>query len=287
MKVAVLLTVFNRKETTLKCFRSFFPLCGELTDFTFDVFMTDDGCTDGTPDAVRAEFPQVHIVKGNGSLFWSGGMRTAWDAAASHDTYDYYLWLNDDVKLYTHALKEIFSLSQELNDNALICGAFCNGSGRFTYGGCLLDNSCVIPNGLPQDVVFTNGNLILIPRAIHDVLGNIPKYFRHDGGDNDYGLRAIEHNFRVVTTKTYIGECADNPKNKYGKGRKMGVSLWRRLKYLYSPFGCNPYMVFRYNLAHFGLKKALYQYMGLHYNAIISDKAYMKKHRDRIDRFIE
>ena len=141
MKVAVLLTAFNRKNTTLKCLRSFFPLCNELVDYFFDVFMTDDGCTDGTPDAVKAEFPQINIVPGDGTLFWSGGMRTAWDAAAKHDDYDYYLWLNDDINLYPHALKEIFQMSVELNDNTLICGAFCNTKGEFTYGGCLKDNT--------------------------------------------------------------------------------------------------------------------------------------------------
>lgn len=285
MKVAILLTVFNRKDTTLKCFRSLVPLCDELVNYTFDIFMTDDGCSDGTPEAVESEFPQVHIVQGDGTLFWSGGMRVAWDAASRHDTYDYYLWLNDDIKLYPHALKEIFQLSEELKDNTLICGAFCNAKGIFTYGGCLKDSTRVIPNGQPQDVVFTNGNLLLIPKAIYDVLGNIPKHFRHDGGDNDYGLRSLENGFRVVTTRSYLGECADNPKNKYGKGRKMGVTLWKRIKYLYSPMGLNPNMVFRYNLEHFGFKKALYTYLGLHYNILLPDFLYIKKHKSRIEGF--
>ena len=287
MKVAVLLTAFNRKNTTLKCLRSFFPLCNELVDYFFDVFMTDDGCTDGTPDAVKAEFPQINIVPGDGTLFWSGGMRTAWDAAAKHDDYDYYLWLNDDINLYPHALKEIFQMSVELNDNTLICGAFCNTKGEFTYGGCLNDNTRVIPNGEPQDVFFTNGNLLLIPKTIYSVLGNIPKYFRHDGGDNDYGLRSIEHGFRVVTTLSYLGECANNPKNKYGKGRKMGVSFWKRFRYLYSPFGVNPNMVFRYNLSHFGLKKAIYTYLGLLYNTMLPDSWYIKKHESKIKKITE
>lgn len=33
------------------------------------VFLTDDGCTEGTPEAVAARFPDVSIVRGTGVLF--------------------------------------------------------------------------------------------------------------------------------------------------------------------------------------------------------------------------
>ena len=59
--------------------------------------MTDDGCTDGTIEAVRDKFHDVRIVKGDGSLFWNRGMLKAWEAASTEKSYDYYIWLNDDT----------------------------------------------------------------------------------------------------------------------------------------------------------------------------------------------
>ena len=60
--VAVLLTVFNRKEVTLRGLDTLYaamkPVEGE---YSFDVFMTDDGCTDGTPEAVKERFPENRI----------------------------------------------------------------------------------------------------------------------------------------------------------------------------------------------------------------------------------
>jgi len=67
----------------------------------------------------------------------------------------------------------------------------------------------------------------------------------------------------------------------------MGVSFWKRFRYLYSPFGVNPNMVFRYNLSHFGLKKAIYTYLGLLYNTMLPDSWYIKKHESKIKKITE
>ena len=71
--IAALITCFNRKEKTILCLTNLFkqPL---LNNFELDVFLTDDGCTDGTAEAVGKMFPQVHIIKGDGNLFWNRGM---------------------------------------------------------------------------------------------------------------------------------------------------------------------------------------------------------------------
>ena len=78
----MLVTVFNRCDITIQGLRRLYVAIAALPgDYFFDVYLTDDGCTDGTPKAVAAEFPDIHIVQGDGSLFWGGGMRLAWKAA--------------------------------------------------------------------------------------------------------------------------------------------------------------------------------------------------------------
>ena len=78
MKIAVLMTCHNRKESTLRCLR------GLPSDL--DVFLVDDASTDGTSDAVRevsrAERDgRVEVREGNGSLYWAWGMALAWRAS--------------------------------------------------------------------------------------------------------------------------------------------------------------------------------------------------------------
>ena len=91
--IAAILTCFNRKEKTRKCLESLFRILPDC-----DVYITDDGSTDGTNEMLHKYFPQVYVVSGNGNLFWSRGMYTAWKEAVKGN-YEYYLWLNDDIEL--------------------------------------------------------------------------------------------------------------------------------------------------------------------------------------------
>ena len=45
------MTVHNRKEKTLKCLSQIYSM-NIPEDVKLDVYMTDDGCTDGTPETV-------------------------------------------------------------------------------------------------------------------------------------------------------------------------------------------------------------------------------------------
>lgn len=86
-KIAVLLTVFNRKDKTLECLKRLYAQL-PLDGYQVDVYLTNDGCTDGTPEAVKKQFPDVNIINGSGNLFWNRGMYTAWHEAAKKD-YDF------------------------------------------------------------------------------------------------------------------------------------------------------------------------------------------------------
>ena len=56
--IAVLITCHNRKTKTLRCLENL--LKKETTkNVIVDVYLTDDGCTDGTPEAVAELYPQV------------------------------------------------------------------------------------------------------------------------------------------------------------------------------------------------------------------------------------
>ncbi len=82
MKIAVLLTCFNRVEITKLCLNTL-----KSHQELYDVFLVDDGSTDDTNSVVKSMYPFVHVVDGSGDLFWSRGMHVAWKRAAN--TYDY------------------------------------------------------------------------------------------------------------------------------------------------------------------------------------------------------
>ena len=105
-EVAVLLTCYNRKEKTLACLHSFVE-ARKPDGYIFDIYLVDDGSTDGTSDFVMDIFPDVNIIKGAGNLFWAGGMRLAWKTALKRKEYDAFLLLNDDVVLFNDFLHNL------------------------------------------------------------------------------------------------------------------------------------------------------------------------------------
>jgi len=247
--IAVLLTCHNRKNKTVACLKSLFDAMQTNNLRRVEVFLVDDGSTDGTSDAIREHFPDVNVIHGNGDLYWNQGMRLAWEMAIKQDNFDFYLWLNDDVLLEDLVLNEIFECYEEIlntyNQYALITGACRNSNFEnvFSYGG-RTDSENVIPNGELQKCKYINGNVVLIPKIIFDKLGNLSPDYTHAMGDFDYGLRSIEAGFQNYTTKNYIGVCPINDQPQWSNPE---VPIRKRLKLFTSPNGLNfkEYIVFR------------------------------------------
>lgn len=257
MKTAILLTVFNRKEITLLGLKTLMKSIDEMpSEYSFDIFMTDDGCTDGTADAVKKEYPTVKIIKGDGNLYWGGGMRLAWQAAADSGAYyDYYLWYNDDSDLFKDALLTMFESASKTN---IVTGAFCNHNGEVSYGGRDADQRMLIPNGQPQEVKMMNGNLVLIPQVIFFTIGNITSRLKHGGGDYDYGFRAYKAGFKVFLTNKYVG-IADRHDEFIPKYCSPELSFYKRWKVLHSPV-FSPSEHFKYNCKYIGVACAIKSY---------------------------
>lgn len=246
--LAVLLTCHNRKEKTLSCLKRVFKNQIPKNLKKIDVYLVDDGSTDGTSRAINEHYPSVNIIQGNGSLFWNQGMRLAWDTAVENQSYDFYLWLNDDVLLENYALIELFEcyfdILNKRDESGIIVGSFndtklCT---EFSYGG-RTDVGAVIPNGKIQKCKYINGNAVLVPCEIYKILGNLSLEYTHAMGDFDYGLRAIQAGFNNYTTSKFIGVC---PKNLKLQWSSPNIPLKKRLELFNSPTGLNyqEYIIF-------------------------------------------
>lgn len=269
IRTAVILTVYNRREVTLQGLRSLYKSMTFLGDgYAFDIYMTDDGCTDGTSEAVVKEFPDVHIIQGDGKLYWSGGMRKAWQAAIDSGVkYDYYLWFNDDADLYDDALMTMFKSYNDAGGNAIISGAFCDKDGKVSYGGRDRKERFVVPQGKVESVFLMSGNLVLIPCSICNKLGLIDDYFKHGFGDWDYGLRAIESGFSLFLTTKYVGitERHDVDLVEYANPCLSMRERWNRL---YNAKN-DPVVLFKFKYNHFGLFSAVLSFIAIHVYTIM------------------
>ena len=213
--IAILITCFNRRNLTLACLEKLY-----LQHQPFDVYLTDDGSTDGTLAAVETRYPEVKILHGNGNLFWGGGTRLAFTEALKAD-YDYYIWLNDDALLKPDALSVLLSTHQQLiqqdRPDSIVVGSMQDPiTDDTSYGGFIeyswrpLKFKLIEPTTTIQKCQTINGNLVLIPRSVAKIVGNLDPALPHMMGDFDYGLRAIKLGCSIYIAPGYLGTCPRN-----------------------------------------------------------------------------
>ena len=93
IRLAIVSPVHNRRELTLQCLRSLSRI--DSSGVEINVYIVDDGCTDGTREAIEDNFPDVKIVQGTGDLWYTAGTNLGVVAALKCKP-DYVLCINDD-----------------------------------------------------------------------------------------------------------------------------------------------------------------------------------------------
>lgn len=224
--VAVIITVFNRKDKTLKCLQSLQDTWLPHRDRYFvKVFLTDDGCTDGTAQAIRErefEIP-IEILPGTGALYWNGGMIHSWKAAlADAVDFDGYLWLNDDSQVLPAFWVDLPKVDEyartEYGRRGIYVGSTMDPqTGKFTYGGfnyvskfSLLD-AFVIPDGvLIRECEACHGNITYVSREVVESEGIFCEKYIHGAADHDYSYLAHKHGFPVLVLPHYSATCEND-----------------------------------------------------------------------------
>lgn len=260
MKIAVLLTCFNRKEKTLSCLAGLYESQRVYNERNsspteLEVFLTDDGCTDGTALAVKASFAgkSIHILQGTGNMFWAGGMRFAWkEALKHHKEWDYYLLLNDDTTINAYCFNELMHTEAYSLDHykqlAVVSGITCSADDptKITYGGDIIPNRF---NGRqirlgrssePQMVDLTNANILLVPKEVVDKIGIFYEGYKHGRADNDYSMLARRKGIPVLITPGACGTCENDHGSKVDfQDKVINMSQKERTAYFNHPIRCN------------------------------------------------
>lgn len=290
LRIAVLLTCFNRKDKTLRCLKSLNDTYVRTeSKHCIEIFLTDDGSTDGTSEAVMTldlAF-NLHVLKGDGSLYWNGGMNNSWRVAIEHGPFDGYLWLNDDTIVLDDFWNDI-SVADEYSiakygKKGVYVGSTCNSvGGKFTYGGFYfttywtLKDQFVLPDGRDfQPCQCAHGNITYISHDVVKTMGVLCEKYVHGGGDHDYTYLAYKAGFPILVMPHYCGIC----ENDHGgdTARFEQLSLMERIQYLKSPFGLNLNNTILFNSRCFPMRVPFVWVMG--YMKAISPKLFYGVYR--------
>jgi GT2 family glycosyltransferase len=99
MDLSIIIVNYNTKDLTRKALASVFA---SQTSHLYEVFVSDNGSTDGSVEMVRNEFPQVKLLENKANLGFSKGNNVAIRQA----TGKYILLLNSDTEVRPDTLEK-------------------------------------------------------------------------------------------------------------------------------------------------------------------------------------
>lgn len=224
MKIAVLVTCFNRRSITVPNLIKLDRSIRNLPAIEATFFVADDASSDGTFDALKHALPELQVIRTPGDCFWTGGMNFAYRCAlASRIQFDGYLLFNDDVLVDELAVSEFFESYRNLipEQCSALVGATIEPGGdckNVSYSG-FVRKSRLRPRGvarvIPREgellaLEMPNANFMVINSKDFDSLGGLDGGYIHGHADIDLGLRLLEKRKKILLFGRPIGECASN-----------------------------------------------------------------------------
>lgn len=229
--IAVIMAIHNRKEKTISCLESL--VACKPAYVKLNIYICDDGSTDGSETAISRFDQSIKIIRGNGNWYWARSMFEARKSVM--EDFDELLWLNDDVILFENALELALQFRMH-NPNSILVGQFVDPiRNEISYGGFMRRNlnplayTRVLARTGPLNVDTFNGNFVLIPKVSESKLGSIDGRFSHAYADCDYGLRAKQLGVSNLVLPGYLGNCLSNETDDSGSRIKKIVA-WFSVK---------------------------------------------------------
>lgn len=203
--IYVVIAVFNRIEATLECLASF----EKQTFRDFDITIVDDGSTDGTESRIREKYPEVHILKGDGNLWWTGAMNEGVESVIKKTKPgDFILSINNDVTFESDYLEQLVKTSEK--HGRAMTGSLCRDEAnkkdvldsgvkifwkKYRYSQTPFDAT----KEDTTDIDTISGRGVIVPVEIFEKIGKYQKrWLPHYGADYEFGFRAKKNGFPLA-----------------------------------------------------------------------------------------
>lgn len=215
LHLAIVLPIFNGLDFTQKCLKNLDKNLNhpELNRNDFIIIVIDDGSTDGSSQWIKTHFPSVVILKGDGTLWWSGGINKGIEYALNKTDTTHVLMWNNDIYTESDYLFEVCKALNIYSANTIIGskiyfadqpdiiwamgGLFNLRTGKKEIFGTRQQDS--IKYEEPFEADWLPGMGTIVHRDVFEKIGlmdalNFPQYH----GDSDFTLRAKLAGYKIV-----------------------------------------------------------------------------------------
>jgi N-acetylglucosaminyl-diphospho-decaprenol L-rhamnosyltransferase len=238
VKLSIIIVNWNTHTLLANCLEAVYayPPQGR-----FDVWVVDNGSTDGSQEMLRDRFPQVHLIQNQENVGFARANNQAIRAAAG----DYVLLLNSDAVVLPDTLQQLIDFADD-HPRAGIVGAQClNPDGTFQASfnpfpsllseGLLLFGlasrfySPYFPSGAPEESQhnrqcdWVGGACLMAKRSVLDEIGLLDEAYFMYVEETDWCYRVVQAGWKVFY-------CADAQVIHYGGQSASRASAQQRLR---------------------------------------------------------
>lgn len=217
--IYVIIVTYNGRQWVDKCF-------GSLRDSSLPlhVLVVDNCSTDGTPDFIEQNFPEVILIKSTENLGFGRGNNLGIKYALELGS-DYFFLLNQDAWIYPQTVERLVACDD--NRFGIISPTHFDGTcevldrefARYLFGSRAVRDISEkeLLDGFkhPRTVAFVNAAAWLLPRATIEKVGGFDPFFFHYGEDNNYCDRVLCHGLKIIVVPDSIichdRQCANKP----------------------------------------------------------------------------
>jgi GT2 family glycosyltransferase len=200
---------WNKKDDTIECVESL----RRLTYPNYRIIVVDNGSTDGSAQALRESFPDIHVIENRNNLGYAIGFNRGMDYAFANGA-DYFLILNNDTVIHPEALTELVKTAQENRSVGFVSGKvyYFNDPQRLQTVGRLNDGLRLVGDHIGfrehdagqydrrAEYDFIDDIFLLVRRQVYETVGGYDKSFFLHWEETDWCARVRRTGFKIMYT---------------------------------------------------------------------------------------
>ncbi|MEK7263729.1 MAG: glycosyltransferase family 2 protein [Bacteroidota bacterium] len=205
--VYIIVLNWNGKSDTVECLHAL----RNITYTNYKIIVVDNASTDGSVEAIRAEFSDAEIIVNNENLRYAGGNNVGIKYALQNGA-DYVLLLNNDTIVEKKFLAELVQRAE--NDKRVgIAGSkiyYYGDKNRLWYAGGIIEwkKGWISHRGIREldtqqynmdsETDYITGCCMLVRRNVIEQIGILDEAYFIYGEDADWCMRVKNANFRLM-----------------------------------------------------------------------------------------
>ena len=227
-----------------RCFNS---ICS--SSVTPDVFVVDNGSTDGTQAFIQAHYPEIMFQQSHENLGFGRANNLGLQYALDHH-YDYVYLLNQDAWIFPDTLETLIDISRRHPEYGII-SPFHMKADLYHYSTCSWSSNKDILNDMYNcnmadlyPVDFVCAAHWLIPCSVLKMVGGFSPSFQHYGEDNNYVHRVRWKKMKIgIAPKVKV--VHDRGGREYSRKEELSLQYSNNIVLLSNPYVSVPYSSFK------------------------------------------